>query len=93
MTNSQHLDDDLAIRVARAETHDGQTQHDLMLEVVSHDIKQSERDRRFQGLAEQRWTRLVETGMSIAWDDAKAWLLARAEGENPPPPVPRRISL
>jgi hypothetical protein len=52
MTNSQHLDDDLAIRVARAAAHDGQTQHDLMLEVVSHDIKQSERDRRFQGLAE-----------------------------------------
>jgi hypothetical protein len=93
MINSQYPDDDLAIRAARSAAHAGQTQHDLMLGAVSHGTEQSEQDRRFQGLADQRWAGLVETGMSIAWDDAKAWLLARAEGENPPPPVPRRISL
>lgn len=92
-TTTIRMEDELKARVASAAQRAGKTPHAFMVDAITQTVEQSEQDRQFQLLAEQRWTTLLEDGLAIEWDDAKAWLLARADGEDVPPPTPRRISL
>jgi hypothetical protein len=47
----------------------------------------------FDRAAEERWTRVLTTGESVPWADAKAYLEAKARGEHPPRPTPRKLAL
>jgi hypothetical protein len=35
--------------------------------------------------------KIVETGRAVRWEDARKYLEARARGERPPRPAPRKI--
>ena len=48
-----------------------------------------ERDEEFRQVANERWATLQRTGESVPWDEAKAYLQARARGDKPPRPQPR----
>lgn len=43
-------------------------------------------------LEDERWARIRTTGQTVAWDDAKAYLAARAEGSRPGKPTVRSPS-
>ena len=45
----------------------------------------------FHRIAEERWSKLVATGKSVAWDDARAYLEGRARGERPRKPAAREF--
>ena len=53
----------------------------------------AEQDTEFYRIADARWTELLATGKAVPWDNAKAYLEARARGERPNRPSPRAISL
>jgi predicted transcriptional regulator len=79
------LEDELKARVAAAAERAGTTA----------DVFNPGRDRRvaFDALADARWSMLAATGETVAWDDAKAWLEARARGETPPRPAARQVGV
>jgi hypothetical protein len=45
----------------------------------------------FQLAADERWAKLLETGKTVAWDDFRAWLEARARGEKTNRPKARKL--
>lgn len=53
----------------------------------------AEQDTEFHRIADARLTELLASGMAVPWDDAKAYLEARARGERPSRPSPKAISL
>lgn len=89
-TTTIRIEDDLKARVAAAAERAGKTTHAFILEAIAETVTQAEQDEAFHRLGEERWANLLETGRTVAWDDAKAWLGSRSHGEHPPKPVARR---
>jgi predicted transcriptional regulator len=89
-TTTIRIDDDLKARVTAAAERAGKTAHAFMLDSITSTVEQDETDEAFHRVADERWARVLETGETVAWDDAKAWLEARARGEHPPRPAPRK---
>jgi hypothetical protein len=61
-----------------------------MLDAITATVEQDETDEAFHRVADERWARVLETLETVARDDAKAWLKARARGDHPPRPAPRK---
>ncbi|HSV48176.1 MAG TPA: CopG family transcriptional regulator [Ramlibacter sp.] len=91
-TTTIRLDDDLKTRVAAAAEKAGKTAHAFILDAIAQTVEQAELDEAFHRVADERWAKLLTTGKTVAWDDAKAYLEARAHGERPRKPVARRLT-
>ena len=89
-TTTIRIDDDLKQRLAVAAERVGKTAHAFILDAIAQTVAQAEQDSAFQHLAEQRWAQLLATGQTVVWDDAKAYLSARARGEQPRRPAARK---
>lgn len=89
-TTTIRIDDDLKARVAAAAERAGKTAHAFMLEAITSTVEQDETDEAFHRVADERWAKVLETGQTVAWDEAKTWLEARSRGEHPPRPAPRK---
>ena len=89
-TTTIRIDDELKERVAAAAEKAGKTAHAFMLDAIQQGVDQAELDEDFHRAADARWSKLLATGKTVAWDDAKAWLEARARGERPRKPVARK---
>jgi len=89
-TTTIRIEDDLKARVAAAAERAGKTTHAFILDAIAEVVTQAEVDDAFHRLGEERWAHLLETGRTVAWDDAKAWLDARSRGQHQPKPVARR---
>jgi len=89
-TTTIRIEEELKARVSAAAERAGKTTHAFILEAIAQTVEQSEVDDEFQQLAEGRWTTVLATGKTVAWDDAKAWLQARAQGERVRKPVARK---
>lgn len=90
-TTTIRIDDDLKDRVAVAAEKGGKTAHAFMLEAIQQGVEQAELDDDFQRVADERWAKLLVTRKAVAWDDATAWLEARARGERPRKPLARKL--
>ena len=91
-TTTIRIEDDLKQRVAAAAERAGKTAHAFILDAIAQTVEQEEQDSAFQHLAEQRWAQVLTTGQTVAWDDAKAYLNARARGEQHRRPATRKTS-
>ncbi len=80
-TTTIRIEDDLKARVAAAAQHAGKTAHAFILDAISQTVEQMELDNAFNTLADQRWANIQASGKTVPWDDAKAYLAARANGE------------
>jgi hypothetical protein len=60
------------------------------LDAIAQTVEQVELDEAFHGLADERWTKVLASGQTVPWDEAKAWLEARLRGERPHRPVARK---
>ncbi|AKJ29151.1 DUF1778 domain-containing protein [Caldimonas brevitalea] len=89
-TTTIHLDDELKRRVANAAEQCGKTVDEFILDAIAQHVAQVEHDDEFHHLADRRWARLTAGGESVAWEQAKAYLEARARGEQPNRPAGRR---
>lgn len=90
-TTTIRLDDDLKSRVAAAAEREGKTAHAFILDAIAQTVEQAELDEAFQRVAEGRWKKVLDTGKTVAWDDAKAYLKARALGESARKPTARKL--
>jgi predicted transcriptional regulator len=89
-TTTIRIEDDLKQRVAAAAHQAGKTAHAFILDAIAQTVDQAEQDSAFQQLAEQRWSQVLATGQTVAWDEAKVYLSARAQGEQPRRPAARK---
>lgn len=88
-TTTIRLEESLKSRIAAAAERSGQTAHAFMLAAIEQVVAQAEEDAAFQDLAGTRWGRIAAGGGTIGWEQARAWLEARARGETPPTPPAR----
>jgi predicted transcriptional regulator len=91
-TTTIRIDDELKSRVAVAAQRAGKTAHAFIVDAIAQIVEQAELDEAFDRVADQRWSRLLATGKSVPWDDAKAWLDTRSRGERARRPAARRLT-
>lgn len=89
-TTTIRLEDALKARIATAAERAGQSSHAFILEALSQTVERLEMDQELHRVADERWAELTQTGESIPWADAKAYLQARASGRKPARPVARK---
>lgn len=91
-TTTIRLEDDLKSRVASAAERFGTTAHAFILDAIERTVEQAELDDDFHRVADARWTKLMATGKTVGWDDAKAYLAARAQGKPVRKPASRKVT-
>ncbi len=91
-TTTIRIEDDLKARVAAAAQHAGKTAHAFILDAISQTVEQVELDNAFNAVADQRWATIQASGKTVPWDDAKAYLTARANGEPTRKPAARKLA-
>ena len=85
------IEDDLKARVAAAAARAGKTSHAFILDAIAATIEETELDESFHRIADARWAKLLRTGKTVGWDDAKTYLEARSRGARPRNPVARKL--
>jgi predicted transcriptional regulator len=90
MTTTIRIDDNLKARVAAAAARAGKTAHAFILDAIAQTVAQAELDAAFHRVADERWAKVLATGKTVPWNEAKAWLEARSRGERPRKPVVRK---
>ncbi len=89
-TTTIRIEDDLKARIAVAAERAGKTAHAFILEAIAQTVEQVEQDEEFHRVADLRWANVLATGKTVPWNDAKAYLEARARGERVRKPVARK---
>ncbi len=89
-TTTIRIEDQLKARVAAAAERAGKTAHAYILDAIARTVEQAELDDEFHRLADKRWANILATGKTVSWDEARAYLEARARGESPRKPVARK---
>jgi predicted transcriptional regulator len=89
-TTTIRIEDDLKARVAVAAKNAGKTAHAFILDAISQTVEQVELDNAFNAIADQRWANIQSTGRTVPWEDAKAYLAARARNEPARKPAARK---
>ena len=92
ITTTIRIEDDLQARVSAAAQHAGKTAHAFILHGISQAVEQVELDNAFNSLADQRWASIQTSGKTVAWDSAKTYLAARAQGQPACKPASRKLS-
>jgi predicted transcriptional regulator len=90
-TTTIRIGDDLKARIAAAAERAGKSVHGFILDAIAQTVEQAELDAELHRIADERWAKVLATGRTVAWDDAKAYLEARARGERPRKPVARKL--
>lgn len=83
------IEEDLWAKVAAAAERAGKTPHAFIADAIEKTVEQAELDDEFHRVADERWAKLLATGKTVAWGDARAYLEARARGERPREPAGR----
>lgn len=91
-TTTIRIEDDLKARVAAAAQRAGKTAHAFILDAISQTVEQVELDNAFHAVADQRWANIQASGQTVPWDDAKAYLAARARNEPARKPAARKLA-
>ena len=89
-TTTIRIDDDLKSRVAAAAERTGKTAHAFILDAIAQTVDQLEQDDDFHRIADERWAKVLATGKTVPWEEAKAYLSARSRGERPAKPAARK---
>lgn len=89
-TTTIRIEDELKARISVAAERAGKTAHAFILDAIAQKVEQAEIDEAFHQAADERWARLLTTGKSVSWADAKTYLEARSRGERPGKPVARK---
>jgi predicted transcriptional regulator len=90
-TTTIRIDDELKARLTAAAEQAGKSTHAFILDALEQTVEQFELDAEFHRLADTRWTTLLATGRTVPWDEARAYLEARARGQRVRKPAPRKL--
>ena len=89
-TTTIRIEEELKSRIASAAARAGKSSHAFIVDVLAETVERSEMDETLHRIADERWEMLQRTGESVGWDDAKAYIHARAVGKTAPRPLPRK---
>lgn len=89
-TTTIRIEDELKARIAAAAERAGKTAHAFILEAIAQTVEQSALDDEFHRIADDRWAKLLVSGKTVPWDDAKSYLEARSRGDSARKPVARK---
>jgi predicted transcriptional regulator len=90
-TTTVRIEEGLKARIAAAAQRVGKTSHAFILDAIAQTVEQVEGDAEFHRIADVRWAKVLSSGKTVRWDDAKAYLEARARGERVRKPAARKI--
>lgn len=90
-TTTIRLPDELKARVAAAAKQAGTTSHNFILEAIAEKAELASQRAAFHAVADQRYAEFLESGMSIPWEDARAYLKGRIAGKAVKRPVARKL--
>lgn len=90
-TTTIRIEDDLKARVAAAAGRAGQTAHAFILDAIAQTVQQLESSEAFDHVADERWAKVLAQGKTVPWDEARAYLEARARGQRPRRPAARKL--
>ena len=91
-TTTLRLEDELKARIAAAAQREGKTPHAFIVDAIAKTVEQAEVEAAHDRLADTRWAKLLATGETVDWDEAKAWATRRANGEPARRPAVRRLA-
>lgn len=91
-TTTIRIDDALKARIAAAAERAGKSSHAFIVDALANTLEHIEMDDALHRIADERWATLVQTGQSVSWKDAKAYLQARAAGLKPRRPPARKAT-
>lgn len=91
-TTTIRLTEELKARVAAAAARTRTTAHAFILEAIAEKTANEERRAEFDAHAEERYTRVVASGMTIPWSDMRAYLQKRAAGKPATRPEARKLA-
>ena len=89
-TTTIRIEEDLKTRIAEAAQRAGKSPHAFIVDAIAQTVEHAELDEVFHHVADERWAKILATGKSVPWEDAKAWLEAQARAEHPRKPVARK---
>jgi predicted transcriptional regulator len=89
-TTTIRIEANLKSRVAAAAERAGKTAHAFILDAIAQTVEQVEVDEEFHRVADARWAKVLATGKTVPWVDAKAYLEARARGGRARKPAARK---
>jgi uncharacterized protein (DUF1778 family) len=90
-TTTIRIEDELKERITAAAQLSGKTAHAFILDAIAQTVEQVEVDAEFDRLADGRWARVLATGKTVPWDDARLYLEARARGDKSRKPAARNF--
>jgi predicted transcriptional regulator len=91
-TTTIRLPDELKARIAEAAKRAGTTSHNFILEAIAEKADLAERRADFDAVAEERYARIVESGETIPWEEARSYLEARIAGKPAQRPKARKLA-
>jgi predicted transcriptional regulator len=91
-TTTIRIGDDLKVRLAAAADRAGKTAHAFILDAIAQTVEQVELDDDFHRVADERWAKVLATGKTVPWADAKTYLEARSRGERARKPPARKLA-
>lgn len=91
-TTTIRIDEDLKRRIAVLAESAGTTPHALIVHTLESAVESAEAEEALNTLAERRWATLVQTGKSVPWDEARAYLEKRLVGQPAPRPRARALA-
>lgn len=89
-TTTIRIENDMKSRVVAAAERTGKTAHAFMLDAIAQTVELTEQDDDFHRAADQRWAKILATGKTVPWDDARAYIEARSRGEQATKPLARK---
>ena len=89
-TTTIRLEEELKLRLAAVAMRLGKSPHALILDSIAKMVEQVELDDDFHRVADERWAEFLVTGETVSWDEARAYLKARAYGQPTARPVPKK---
>lgn len=90
-TTTIRLPAELKARVAEAAKQAGTTSHNFILEAIAEKTNLAASQAEFHAVADQRYAEFLESGKSIPWEEARAWLKGRVAGQAMKRPRARKL--
>jgi predicted transcriptional regulator len=91
-TTTVRLPAEVKTRVAKLARQAGVSAHSYIVQAVEHQMQRDEARADFVREARHRLEEMEGGGAAVPWDDARAWLLARAAGQPARRPVARKAA-
>lgn len=89
-TTKIRLPEDLKARIASAAERAGKTTHSFILEAIAEKADLEDLRADFDAVADARFAKIVESGETISWSDARDFLEERLAGKQTPRPAARK---